>query len=132
MIPFSAAAAGALRFLLEPPVYAEVVARRGESATLPCILGTEAGQFTVKWTKVEVEVEQAGRENVIIISGGGACKTYGRLGARASLRKAHALDASLRLSRLELGDGGRYRCHLIHDLHDESVFVSLRIEGVSR
>lgn len=111
-------------------MYAEVVAARGESVTLPCILSTKPSQYKVKWTKVEVE--KVGRENVIIISSGHASKTYGQLGRRASLRKAHVLDASLQLSRLELEDGGRYRCQLIHDLHDESVFIALRIEGSSQ
>lgn len=126
----SAAAASTLKYLLEPPVYAEVVAARGENVTLPCILRTKPSQYRVKWTKVEVE--KVGRENVIIISSGHACKTYGHLGRRASLRKAHVLDASLQLSRLELEDGGRYRCQLIHDLHDESVVIALRIEGMSQ
>ncbi|XP_029694827.1 hyaluronan and proteoglycan link protein 2 isoform X2 [Takifugu rubripes] len=124
----AAAAPRTLKYLLEPPVYAEVVAPRGENVTLPCILRANPSQYTVKWTKMEVE--KVGPENIIIISNGRACKRYGHLGPRASLRKAHVLDASLQLSRLELEDGGRYRCQLIHDLHDESVFISLRIEGV--
>lgn len=127
--PVSAAAPRTLKYLLEPPVYAEVVAPRGENVTLPCILRANPSQYTVKWTKMEVE--KVGPENIIIISNGRACKKYGHLGPRASLRKAHILDASLQLSRLELEDGGRYRCQLIHDLHDESVFISLRIEGTT-
>lgn len=126
-LPISAAASGTLEYLLEPPVYAEVVAPRGRNVTLPCILRTRPSQYNVKWTKVEVE--KAGRENVIIITDGRAWKTYGPLGRRASLRKAHVLDASLQLSRVELEDGGRYRCQLIHHLQDESVFIALRIEG---
>lgn len=126
----SAAAPRTLKFLLEPLVHAEVVAARGENVTLPCILRTKPSQYEVKWTKVEVE--KLGQENVIIISSGHAWKTYGRLGRRAWLRKAHVLDASLQLSRLELEDGGRYRCQLIHDLHDESVFITLRIQGISQ
>uniref|UniRef100_H3D621 Hyaluronan and proteoglycan link protein 2 n=1 Tax=Tetraodon nigroviridis TaxID=99883 RepID=H3D621_TETNG len=126
--PVSAAAAGTLKYLLEPPVYAEVVAARGEDVALPCILRTKPSQYKVKWSKVEVETVE--REKVIIISSGDAYKTYGHLGRRASLRRAHVLDASLQLSRLELEDGGRYRCQLIHDLHDESVLVALRIRGV--
>lgn len=126
-LPVSAAASGTLEYLLEPPVYAEVVAPRGRNVTLPCILRTRPSQYNVKWTKVEVE--KAGRENVIIITDGRAWKTYGPLGRRASLRRAHVLDASLQLSRVELEDGGRYRCQLIHHLQDESVFIALRIEG---
>lgn len=128
--PVSAAAPRTLKYLLEPPVYAEVVAPRGGNVTLPCILRTNPSQYKVKWTKVEVD--RVGRENIIIISNGRGCKKYGHLGPRASLRKAHILDASLELSGLELQDGGRYRCQLIQDLHDESVFISLRIEGISQ
>lgn len=53
----------------------------------------------------------------------------GRLGPRASLRRAHNMDASLQLGGLQLRDGGRYRCELINDIEDESVVVTLRIEG---
>lgn len=39
------------------------------------------------------------------------------------------MDASLQLGGLQLRDGGRYRCELINDIEDESVVVTLRIEG---
>ncbi|XP_029308410.1 hyaluronan and proteoglycan link protein 2 [Cottoperca gobio] len=117
-----------LKYLLEPPVYAEVVARRGENATFPCILRTKPSRYKVKWTKLEPE--HAERENIIMISNAHAFKPYGHLGARASLRKAHTMDASLQLSRLQLEDGGKYRCELVNGIEDESVFIMLRIEGV--
>lgn len=104
-----------------------MVAARGENVTLPCILRSTPGQYTVRWTKVEAE--KVGREKVLLVSSGHACRTYGGLGRRASLRRAHVLDASLRLSRLELEDGGRFRCQLVHRLQDESVLVALRIRG---
>ncbi|KAA8579069.1 hypothetical protein FQN60_018810 [Etheostoma spectabile] len=93
-----------LKYLLEPPVYPEVVARRGENATLPCILRTKPSHYKVKWTKLESA--HVGHENIIMISNAHAFKQYGHLGPRASLRKAHSMDASLQLSRLELEDGG--------------------------
>ncbi|XP_077455098.1 hyaluronan and proteoglycan link protein 2 [Stigmatopora argus] len=117
-----------LKYLLDPPVYAEVVGRRGESATLPCILKSQPDHYKVKWTKLETG--RPGPENIVMISDASAFKRHGRLGPRASPRRAHDLDASLQLGALQLGDGGRYRCELIDDLEDESVTVTLRIEGV--
>ncbi|KAG8009780.1 Hyaluronan and proteoglycan link protein 2 [Nibea albiflora] len=117
-----------LKYLLEPPVYAEVTGRRGDNVTLPCILRTKPSHYKVKWTKLEPE--RAGPENIIMISNGHALKPYGHLGPRASLRKAHGMDASLQLSQLELEDGGTYRCELVNGIEDESVAVTLRIEGV--
>ncbi|XP_057691120.1 hyaluronan and proteoglycan link protein 2-like [Corythoichthys intestinalis] len=117
-----------LKYLLEPPVYAEVVGRRGENATLPCILKFKPDHYKVKWTKLEPG--RFGPENIVMISNAHAFKRHGRLGPRANLRRAHNMDASLQLGTLQLGDGGRYRCELINDIDDESVVVTLRIEGV--
>ncbi|KAM3614819.1 uncharacterized protein V6R79_019371 [Siganus canaliculatus] len=117
-----------LKYLLDPPVYAEVVGRRGDNATLPCILRTKPSHYRVKWTKLEPG--SVGPENIILIANAHACKPYGHLGRRASLRKAHAMDASLQLSRLQLDDGGAYRCELVNGIEDEHVVVSLRVEGV--
>ncbi|XP_034001771.1 hyaluronan and proteoglycan link protein 2 [Trematomus bernacchii] len=117
-----------LKYLLEPPVYAEVVARRGQNATLPCILRTKPRHYKVKWTKLEPE--NMGRENIIMISNAQAFKPYGHLGARASLRRSHSMDASLQIRRLLLDDGGKYRCELVNGIEDESVVITLRIEGV--
>ncbi|KAJ8398417.1 hypothetical protein AAFF_G00426720 [Aldrovandia affinis] len=117
-----------LRYLLEPPVYAEVTARRGANVTLPCLLQTKPPRYKVKWTKLEPL--RRGVENIVLITNGQAQKGYGLLGPRASLRRAHPLDASLRINNLELGDDGRYRCELINGIDDESVFLTLRIEGV--
>lgn len=127
MDPASPAAPKKLKYLLEPPVYAEVIGRRGGNVTLPCILRTKPSHYKVKWTKLEPE--RAGPENIIMISNAHALKPYGHLGPRASLRNAHAMDASLQLSQLELEDGGTYRCELVNGIEDESVAVILRIEG---
>lgn len=116
-----------LKYLLEPPVYPEVIGRRGENITLPCILRSKPSMYKVKWTKLEPE--KVGPENIIIISNANGCKPYGRLGPRASLRKAHIMDASLQLSHLELEDSGAYRCELVNGIEDESVIITLRIEG---
>ncbi|CAJ1063092.1 hyaluronan and proteoglycan link protein 2 [Xyrichtys novacula] len=128
--PNTAAATSKLKYLLEPPVYPEVVGRRGGNATLPCILKTKPSHYRVKWTKLTPEHEHVGQQNIIMISNSHASKQYGHLGPRAALRKAHPMDASLQLSRLELQDGGSYRCELVNGIEDESVVVTLRIEGV--
>ncbi|KAM9852034.1 hyaluronan and proteoglycan link protein 2 [Aulostomus maculatus] len=117
-----------LKYLLEPPVYAEVLGLRGENATLPCILRTKPDHYKVKWTKVETE--HVGPENIILISNAYTFKKYGHLGPRASLRRAHSMDASLLLRHLQLDDGGAYRCELVNGIEDENVVISLRIEGV--
>ncbi|KAG7474242.1 hypothetical protein JOB18_004878 [Solea senegalensis] len=117
-----------LKYLIDPPVFAEVSGRRGDNVTLPCILQTKPSHYKVKWTKLEPK--HVGPENIIMISNAHAFKPYGRLGARASLRKAHIMDASLKLSHLELEDDGVYRCELINGIEDESVVITLRVEGV--
>ncbi|XP_049585551.1 hyaluronan and proteoglycan link protein 2 [Syngnathus scovelli] len=117
-----------LKYLLDPPVYAEVVGRRGENVTLPCIMKIKPDHYKIKWTKLEPG--QVGPENIVMISNAHAFKRHGQVGPRASLRRAHNMDASLRLGQLQLRDGGRYRCELINDIEDESVEVTLRIEGV--
>lgn len=123
----SAAAALNLKYLLEPPVYAEVTGRRGQNITLPCVLRAKPSQYRVKWSKLEPE--RVGPENVILVSNEQGCKPYGPLGRRASLRRAHMMDASLQLSHLQLQDDGMYRCQLVHGIEDESVVVSLWVEG---
>ncbi|XP_039973395.1 hyaluronan and proteoglycan link protein 2 [Xiphias gladius] len=117
-----------LKYLIDPPVYAEVLGRRGDNVTLPCILRIKPSHYKVKWTKLKLE--QVGPENIIIIANAHASKPYGHLGPRAALRKAHTMDASLQLSRLELEDGGTYRCELVNGLEDESVVITLSIEGL--
>lgn len=118
-----------LKYLLEPPVYAEVTARRGHVAILPCMMLTKPAHYRVKWTKIE-PLNQ-GVQNIVLITNGHAYKKYGSLGPRASLLRGHSLDVSLRLTDLELGDDGSYRCELINGIEDESVIITLRIEGLT-
>ncbi|XP_047453977.1 hyaluronan and proteoglycan link protein 2 isoform X2 [Mugil cephalus] len=117
-----------LKYLLEPLVYPEITGRRGDNVTLPCILISRPSHYKVKWTKLEPGF--VGPENIIMISNARAFKPYGHLGQRASLRKAHSMDASLQLSNLALEDGGMYRCELVNGIEDENVVITLRIEGV--
>ncbi|KAF7708554.1 hyaluronan and proteoglycan link protein 2 [Silurus meridionalis] len=117
-----------LQYLMEPPVYAEINARRRENATLPCILRTVPSQYRVKWSKVEPL--HTGAENIVLMSNGHEVKYYGTWQYKASLRRLHALDISLRLTKLELQDWGLYKCELINGIDEESVTISLNIEGV--
>ncbi|XP_015228510.1 PREDICTED: hyaluronan and proteoglycan link protein 2 [Cyprinodon variegatus] len=117
-----------LQYLLEPPVQVEVTGRRGDNVTLPCILRVQPNHYKIKWTKLESE--NNGRQNIIMISNANAFKPYGPVGQRASLQRAHTMDASLMLRHLELGDDGRYRCELINGIEDENIVITLRIEGV--
>lgn len=112
---------------MEPPVYAEIKARRGENATLPCVLRTVPSQYRVKWSKVNPLHTES--ENIILISTGHQVKHYGIWQSKASLRQMHALDISLRLTKLELQDCGLYQCELINGIDDERVTITLSIEG---
>ncbi|KAF6074597.1 hyaluronan and proteoglycan link protein 2 [Phyllostomus discolor] len=46
------------------------------------------------------------------------------------MRRGHQLDASLVIAGVRLEDEGRYRCELINGIEDESVTLTLRLEGV--
>lgn len=111
---------------LLPPIHEVIHSRRGATATLPCVLGTSPPSYKVRWSKVEPGEL---RETVILITNGLHAKGYGPLGGRASLRKGHRLDASLIIKNVGLEDEGRYRCELINGIEDESVALSLRLEG---
>ncbi|XP_028911286.1 hyaluronan and proteoglycan link protein 2 [Ornithorhynchus anatinus] len=122
------------RYLLRP-VREEVWGRRGGSATLPCMLGVAPpGGFAVRWSRVDPA--RASETLVLVLASRGsgpshlATRPYGALGARARLRRGHRLDMSLVLGPLELGDPGRFRCQLVLGLEDESVGLSLELEGV--
>ncbi|XP_043971967.1 hyaluronan and proteoglycan link protein 2 [Gambusia affinis] len=117
-----------LQYLLEPPVQIEVAGRRGDNVSLPCILRIKPNHYKIKWTKLDPE--HLGQQNIIMISNANAFKPYGPVGRRASLLRAHTMDASLLLSRLELLDDGRYQCELINGIEDENIVITLRIEGV--
>lgn len=45
------------------------------------------------------------------------------------MRKGHRLDASLVLAGVRLEDEGRYRCELINGLEEESLTLTLLLEG---
>ncbi|XP_054996115.1 hyaluronan and proteoglycan link protein 2 isoform X1 [Sorex araneus] len=122
---YSAPSAGP-HYLL-PPIHEVVHSRRGATATLPCVLGAPPPSYKVRWSKVEPGEL---RETLILITNGLHARDYGALGGRARLRKGHRLDASLVIVGVRLEDEGRYRCELINGLDDESVALSLRLEGV--
>ena len=45
------------------------------------------------------------------------------------MRRGHRLDASLVIAGVRLEDEGRYRCELINGIEDESLALTLRLEG---
>ncbi|XP_008851660.1 hyaluronan and proteoglycan link protein 2 [Nannospalax galili] len=112
---------------LLPPIHEVIHSRRGATATLPCVLGTSPPSYKVRWSKVEPGEL---RETLILITNGLHARGYGPLGGRASMRRGHRLDASLIITNVRLEDEGRYRCELINGLEDESVALTLRLEGV--
>ncbi|MEJ1277706.1 hyaluronan and proteoglycan link protein 2 [Cricetulus griseus] len=111
---------------LLPPIHEVIHSRRGATATLPCVLGTSPPSYKVRWSKVEPGEL---RETLILITNGLHARGYGPLGGRASMRRGHRLDASLLINNVRLEDEGRYRCELINGIEDESVALTLRLEG---
>ncbi|KYO41813.1 hyaluronan and proteoglycan link protein 2 isoform X1 [Alligator mississippiensis] len=120
------AAAPRLQYLLEP-LHEVVHTQRGATVTLPCVLRSLPPSYKVKWSKVE---PADFLENIVLITNGAQHKNYGHLGARARLRRGHRLDASLTITNVALEDEGRYRCQLVNGLEDESLSLSLQLEGV--
>ncbi|NWX29223.1 HPLN2 protein, partial [Notiomystis cincta] len=115
-----------LQYLLEP-LHPTVHTQRGATATLPCVLRALPHNYRVKWSKVEPANY---RENIIIITNGLYHKNYGPLSPRVRLRHSHRYDASLTITNVALEDEGRYRCQLVNGLEDESVSLTLHLEGV--
>ncbi|XP_006775793.1 PREDICTED: brevican core protein isoform X2 [Myotis davidii] len=112
---------------LLPPIHEVIHSRRGATTTLPCILGTLPPSYKVRWSKVEPGEL---RETSILITNGLHARSYGALEGRARMRRGHRLDASLVIAGVRLEDEGRYRCELINGIEDESVALTLRLEGV--
>ncbi|XP_064494468.1 hyaluronan and proteoglycan link protein 2 isoform X1 [Pseudopipra pipra] len=115
-----------LQYLLEP-LHSTVHTQRGATATLPCVLRALPQNYRVKWSKVEPANY---RESIIIITNGLYHKNYGPLSPRVHLRHSHRYDASLTITDVALEDEGRYRCQLVNGLDDESVSLTLHLEGV--
>ncbi|NWT76710.1 HPLN2 protein, partial [Prunella himalayana] len=114
-----------LQYLLEP-LHATVHTQRGATATLPCVLRALPRNYRVKWSKVEPANYG---ESIIIITNGLFHKNYGPLSPRVRLRHSHRYDASLTITDVALEDEGRYRCQLVNGLEDESISLSLHLEG---
>ena len=111
---------------LLPPIHEVIHSRRGATTTLPCVLGAPPPSYKVRWSKVEPGEL---RETPILITNGLQARGYGPLGGRARMRRGHRLDASLVIAGVRLEDEGRYRCELINGIEDESVALTLRLEG---
>lgn len=111
---------------LLPPIHEVIHSRRGATTTLPCVLGAPPPSYKVRWSKVEPGEL---RETPILITNGPHARGYGPLGGRARMRRGHRLDASLVIAGVRLEDEGRYRCELINGIEDESLALTLRLEG---
>ncbi|XP_050840765.1 hyaluronan and proteoglycan link protein 2 [Serinus canaria] len=114
-----------LQYLLEP-LHPTVHTQRGATATLPCVLRALPHNYRVKWSKVEPANYG---ESIIIITNGLFHKNYGPLSPRVRLRHSHRYDASLTITDVALEDEGRYRCQLVNGLEDESISLTLHLEG---
>lgn len=124
--PTGSPATPRLQYLLEP-LHTAVHTQRGATATLPCVLRALPRNYRVKWSKVEPANYG---ESVIIITNGLYHKNYGPLSPRVRLQHSHRYDASLTITNVALEDEGRYRCQLVNGLEDESVSLTLHLEGV--
>nr|XP_014346440.1 PREDICTED: hyaluronan and proteoglycan link protein 2 [Latimeria chalumnae] len=116
-----------LKYLLDP-IQDTIRARRGADITLPCIIRAPPKSYRIKWTKLD---PNSPLQNVILISNGRQHKGYGTLAERAHLRRSHRQDASLVITNVSLEDGGKYRCELVNGLEDESVTITLQLEGMT-
>ncbi|KAK2084442.1 Hyaluronan and proteoglycan link protein 2 [Saguinus oedipus] len=105
---------------LLPPIHEVIHSHRGATATLPCVLGTSPPSYKPGEL----------RETLILVTNGLQARGYGPLGGRARMRRGHRLDASLVIAGVRLEDEGRYRCELINGIEDESVALTLSLEGV--
>ncbi|XP_041429914.1 hyaluronan and proteoglycan link protein 2-like [Xenopus laevis] len=114
------------KFLLDP-IHPVILTQRGANVILSCILHMRPLIYRVKWSKVNPADPL---ENLILISNGRHHKNYHRLKGQAYLRRNHLLDASLVIRNVTLEDEGRYRCELVNGLEDQSLTLSLQLEGV--
>lgn len=58
-------------------------------------------------------------------------KSYGRFYGRVYLQGSSPMDASLVITEITLEDYGKYKCEVIDGLEDETVVVSLDLEGIT-
>ncbi|KAM5129538.1 hyaluronan and proteoglycan link protein 2 [Mantella aurantiaca] len=113
-------------YLLDP-IHNVIQSTRGANVTLPCIMRRRPRSYKVKWSKVNPLDPM---ENLILITNGKYHKNYDKLKGRARMRRSHRLDASLVITNVTLEDEGRYKCELVNGLEDQSLTLSLQLEGV--
>ncbi|XP_028274213.1 hyaluronan and proteoglycan link protein 1 [Parambassis ranga] len=111
----------------------KVVSRRGGNATLPCriqrdqSLSTPSRKMRIKWTKLTSDYL---KEVDVFVAMDFHKRSYGSFHGRVHLQGSSPLDASLVITELTLEDYGRYKCEVIDGLEDDTVVVSLDLEGV--
>lgn len=57
-------------------------------------------------------------------------KSYGNFHGRVHLQSSSPMDVSLVITEITLEDYGKYKCEVIDGLEDETVVVSLNLEGI--
>ncbi|XP_069072952.1 hyaluronan and proteoglycan link protein 2 [Pleurodeles waltl] len=114
------------RYLLDP-IHEVIHTKRGDNVTLPCVLRTRPKSYRVKWTKIN---HADPLEDIILITNGHHHRNYNQISKRSYLRRGHRHDASMVITNVTLEDEGRYRCQLVNGLDDESLTLTLRLEGV--
>ncbi|XP_017263405.1 hyaluronan and proteoglycan link protein 1 [Kryptolebias marmoratus] len=110
----------------------KVVSRRGGNATLPCKIHRDQSlppnpRMRIKWTKLTSDYL---KEVNVFVAMGYHKKSYGSFHGRVHLQSSSLIDASLVITEITLEDYGKYKCEVIDGLEDETVVVSLDLEGV--
>ncbi|PWA26476.1 hypothetical protein CCH79_00001283 [Gambusia affinis] len=111
---------------------AKVVTRRGGNVTLPCLIQREqqlppSRKMRIKWTKLTSDYL---KEVDVFVAMGYHKRSYGTFQGRVQLQGSSPVDASLVMTDVTLDDYGRYKCEVIDGLEDDTVVVSLELEGV--
>ncbi|XP_054916538.1 hyaluronan and proteoglycan link protein 1-like [Poeciliopsis prolifica] len=111
---------------------AKVVTRRGGNVTLPCLIQREqqlppSRKMRIKWTKLTSDYL---KEVDVFVTMGYHKRSYGTFQGRVQLQGTSPMDASLVMTDVTLDDYGKYKCEVIDGLEDDTVVVSLELEGV--
>lgn len=110
---------------------AKVISRRGGNATLPCRFQRDPAsgpnpKLRIKWTKLTSDYL---KEIDVFVAMGYHKRSYGQFHGRVHLQGDGDSDASLVINDITLEDYGRYKCEVIDGLEDDTVVVSLDLQG---
>ncbi|XP_026130190.1 hyaluronan and proteoglycan link protein 1-like [Carassius auratus] len=110
----------------------KVISQRGGNATLQCTFNRDPSsppnpKLRIKWTKLTSDYL---KEIDVFVAMGFHKKSYGRFHGRVHLQDAGKNDASLVITDITLEDYGKYKCEIIDGLEDDTVVVSLDLQGI--